>query len=55
MDGTTVSSALVAGLTTVANDASGVIIQVIPVAVIVMGAMFVVSVGIKAFKKIGGR
>ena len=55
MDGATVTSALVEGLSTVAEQASGAIIQVIPVAIVVMGAMFVVSVGIKAFKKIGGR
>lgn len=55
MDGATVTTALVEGLTTVANNATEAIIGVIPVAVIVMGAMFVVSVGIKAFKKIGGR
>ena len=51
----TVTSALVSGLTTVAQDASGAIVEVIPVAILVMGAMFVVSVGVKAFKKIGGR
>lgn len=55
MEGATAASALVAGLTTVASDAVAAIISVIPPAATVLGAMFVVGVGIKAFKKVSGR
>ena len=56
MEGTaTVASALTPGLTTAANDAVGIIVAVIPPAVIVLGAMFGISAGIKAFKKVAGR
>lgn len=57
MEGTTtsVASALTSGLTDAANSAIEVIIAVIPPAVLVLGAMFGISAGIRAFKKIGGR
>lgn len=56
MEGTaSVSSALTQGLTTAANDAVSTIIATIPPAVIVLGAMFGISAGIRAFKKIAGR
>lgn len=55
MEAGTVATALTTALTTVASDAVGAIIAVVPAAATVLGAMFVVSVGIKAFKKVGGR
>lgn len=54
-EGTTIASALTQGLTTAANDALGVIVAVIPPAALVLGAMFGISAGIKAFKKVAGR
>lgn len=55
MEAGTVAAALTSALTTVASDAVAAIISVVPVAATVLGAMFVVSAGIKAFKKVGGR
>lgn len=51
----TVTSALKTGITTIATDASTAIGDVIPVALPIMGAMVIVSVGIKVFKKVTGK
>lgn len=51
----TVSDALVAGLTDAATGMAGVIGDLLPVALGVMGAVLVVSFGIKLFKKVTGR
>lgn len=54
MEGT-VATALTTALSTVASDAVGSVISIVPEAAKVLGVMFVVSAGIRAFKKIGGR
>lgn len=51
----TVSTALVSGLTEAATGMAGVIGDLLPVALGVMGAVLVVSFGIKIFKKVTGR
>lgn len=54
-DTNTVTSALKTGITNIATDASTAIGDVIPVALPIMGAMVIVSVGIKVFKKVTGK
>ena len=51
----TVSTALVEGLTEAAVGMGKVIGDLMPVALGVMGAVLVVSFGIKVFKKVTGR
>lgn len=51
----TVSAALVQGLTDAATGMADVIADLLPVALGVMGAVLVVSFGIKLFKKVTGR
>lgn len=51
----TMSEALVTGLTSVANDMTGVVTSILPVALPIIGAVLVVCFGIKIFKKIAGR
>lgn len=51
----TVSTALVAGLTDAAVGMANVIGDLLPIALGVMGAVLVVSFGIKVFKKVTGR
>ena len=51
----TVSTALVAGLTDAAVGMANVIGDLLPVALGVMGAVLVVSFGIRVFKKVTGR
>lgn len=55
MEATTVSAALSQSLTTIANDAAGVIMDVLPIAMIVVGAALVITIGIKMFKRITGK
>lgn len=50
-----ISTALVSGLTTAANGMTDVIAKVLPVALPVMGAIVVIGIGIKIFKKVTGR
>lgn len=49
-----VTSALTAGFTSVATSMTGVIGDIIPIALPVVGAVLVVGFGIKAFKKVSG-
>lgn len=51
----TVTNALVTGLTSVASDIQGTITSVLPVALGVVGAVMVITFGVKFFKKIIGR
>lgn len=58
MEGTatsTIVSTLSESLTTVANDAVSVISTVLPIALIVVGAGLVITIGIKMFKKVTGK
>lgn len=61
MEGQTVSaisgitSAVTEGLGKVQGDALSLIASVLPYALAVMGAILVVSIGIKVFKKVTGR
>lgn len=48
---TTVSAALVTALTTVANNMTGAVVDILPVAATALGTILVVTFGIKAFKK----
>lgn len=51
MEATTVTSALSTALTSVAADMTGVVGTVLPIAAPVIGAVLVVTFGIKVFKK----
>ena len=51
----TVVSALTRALTTTASQCQDAIAAVLPVALPVMGAIVVVGIGIKIFKKVTGR
>lgn len=51
----TVTSALTTGITTIAGDAMSAVGSVVPVALPIMGAIVVVGIGIKVFKKVTGR
>lgn len=51
----TVTSAVSTGLQSVQSDALSLIATVLPYALGVMGAILVVSIGIKVFKKVTGR
>lgn len=46
-----VTNALVTGVTTIASGATDAIAKVLPVALPVMGAIVVVTIGIRVFKK----
>lgn len=47
----TVTSALTTAMTSVANGAMGAIGDILPIALPVMGAIVVVGIGVKVFKK----
>lgn len=49
---TTVTDALANGFTTVANDALGAIARILPIALPVLGAVVVIMVGIRIFKRV---
>lgn len=51
MEATTVTSALTAALSTTAGDMLEAVSAIVPVAVPVVGAILVVTLGIKVFKK----
>mgnify|MGYP004528404009 CR=1 FL=1 len=51
----TVTGALTTGISTIASDAMGAIGSVVPAALPIMGAVVVVGIGIKVFKKVAGR
>lgn len=50
-----VTTALTTGITGIASDAMGAIGTIIPAALPIAGAMVVVGVGFKVFKKVTGR
>lgn len=50
-----VTTALTNGITTVASDALSAIGSIVPVALPIMGAMAVVGIGIRIFKKVAGK
>lgn len=50
-----ITTAVKTALATVQSDAQGLIGDVLPYALAVMGAVLVVSIGIKVFKKVTGR
>lgn len=52
---TAVGSALTSALSTLASDAMTVVGNVLPVVLPVMGALVVVTIGIKLFKRIASR
>lgn len=51
MEGSGVTGALTAALSTIAGDMTGAIAAVVPIAVPVIGGILVVTLGIKAFKR----
>lgn len=55
METSTIQSVLSSELTTIANDAVAVIMDVLPIALIVVGAGLVITIGIKLFKKVTGK
>ncbi len=57
MEGTTstIASTMSESLTTIANDAVSVIMDVLPIALIVVGAGLVITIGIKLFKRVTGK
>ncbi len=50
-----ITTAVKTALATVQSDAQGLIGDVLPYALAVMGAVLVVAIGIKVFKKVTGR
>lgn len=52
---TDVTSALTTGLSTTATNAMSVISSVLPYALAVVGAVIVIGIGIKIFKRVSGR
>lgn len=50
-----ITNAVKAALATVQSDALGLIGDVLPYALAVMGAVLVVSIGIRVFKRVTGR
>lgn len=50
-----ITTAVKTALNTMQSDAMGLIGDVLPYALAVMGAVLVVSIGIKVFKKVTGR
>ncbi len=51
----TVIDSLKNGVTTIASDAMSAIGSIIPVALPIVGAMVVVGIGLKVFKKVTGK
>lgn len=49
------SDALVSGLTQVGTDMSGMITKVLPIGLGIVGAVMVITFGIKIFKKVTGK
>lgn len=54
-EATTVVSALTSAFSTVASDALSAVQGILPIALPVLGAIIVVGIGIKIFKKVAGR
>lgn len=49
-----VTSALTTAITTIASDAMGAISAILPVALPIVGASLVVTIGLKVFKRVTG-
>lgn len=49
------TDALVSGLTQVGTDMSGMITKILPIALGIVGAIMVITFGIKLFKKFTGK
>lgn len=49
------SDALVSGLTQVGTDMSGMITKVLPIGLGIVGAIMVITFGIKIFKRVTGK
>lgn len=49
-----VTTALTGAITTIASDAMGAITAILPVALPIVGAGVVVSIGLKVFKRVSG-
>lgn len=54
MDSVTVAGALGTAMTTVASDATNAITTILPIAAPILGALIVIAVGIKVFKRFSG-
>lgn len=50
-----ITTALTTGITTIGTDAMSAVAAVVPVALPIFGAIVVVSIGLKVFKKVTGR
>lgn len=50
-----VTTALTSGITTIAGEAMTAVGSVIPVALPIVGAIVVVSIGLRVFKKVTGK
>lgn len=50
-----VTTALTSGISTIAGDAMSAVGAVVPVALPIMGAIAVVGIGIKVFRKVTGK
>lgn len=55
MESANVSSVLTESLTGIANDGVSVIMDVLPIALLVVGATLVITIGIKLFKRVTGK
>lgn len=53
--GSTVTSALTAAFISIASDCMSAISAVLPIALPIMGAIVVVTIGIKIFKKVSSK
>lgn len=51
----TITTALVTAMTSIANSAMSGIASILPVAAPVLGAILVIGIGIKVFRKFSGR
>lgn len=54
-EATSVVSALTTAFTSVASDAQSAIAAILPIALPILGAIIVVGIGIRIFKKVAGR
>lgn len=55
METTTIASALVTAVTTIASDATNAMVSIVPVAAPIMGGILVIGIAIKTFRKFAGR
>ena len=55
MEGTTLVEALKTGFTGIASDLTSALGEIVPIAIGIVGAVMVVTFGIKMFKRISGK